>query len=148
MLTVEEFVTVGVLAKNAGCNVETVRYYEKAGLMPEPPRSPGGHRLYAQAHLRRLGFIRRSRELGFSVAQVRALLQLVDEPEHTCGEVRAIAQAQTDEVRRRIRDLERLRQALDDMVEQCDGGQYSVADCPIVEALFTAEAGSAGCERE
>lgn len=140
--------TMGVLAGNAGCKVETVRYYEKAGLMPEPPRTPGGHRLYGQTLLRRLCFIRRSRELGFSVEQVRALLRLVDEPEHTCGEVRAMAAAQAEEVRRRIADLERLRLALDGMVEQCDGGQYSVADCPIVEALFTAEAGSAGCERE
>lgn len=127
---------MGTLARNAGCNVETVRYYEKAGLMPEPPRTPGGHRLYSRSHLQRLCFIRRSRELGFPVQQVRSLLRLVDEPDHTCGEVKAFALAQADEVQRRIEDLQRLRRALHDMAKQCNGGHYSVDDCPIVEALF------------
>jgi len=137
--------TVGALARGAGCNVETVRYYEKAGLMPEPARSPGGHRLYARSHLRRLRFIRRGRELGFSVDQVRSLLRLVDEPDHTCGEVRAFALSQASEVRRRIEDLERLRGALESLAEQCHGGRYSVDDCPIIEALFAG--GAAGGDR-
>lgn len=136
--------TVGALARGAGCNVETVRYYEKAGLMPEPARSPGGHRLYARSHLRRLRFIRRGRELGFSVDQVRSLLRLVDEPDHTCGEVRAFALSHANEVRRRIEDLERLREALDSLAEQCRGEKYSVDDCPIIEALFSGAAAAGG----
>jgi MerR family mercuric resistance operon transcriptional regulator len=146
--------SVGVLARHAGCNVETVRYYENAGLMPEPPRSPGGHRQYAHAHLQRLCFIRRSRELGFPVEQVRALLRLVDEPEHTCGEVKDMAIWQVNEVQRRIDDLRRLQRALNDMARQCGGGRSSVDDCPIIEALFadapqvTAErTGGGPCDR-
>tara|TARA_R110002072_G_C7814836_1_gene522832 strand:+ start:660 stop:950 length:291 start_codon:yes stop_codon:yes gene_type:complete len=81
---------VGDLARAGQCKVETVRYYEKIGLMPTPQRTEGGHRVYHQPELKRLIFIRRSRDLGFSVAQVRDLLQFVDEPNHTCGEVKAL----------------------------------------------------------
>ena len=70
--------TIGVLSKGTGCNIETIRYYEHIGLLPEPPRSQGGHRLYEEDHLGRLTFIRRSRELGFTLDEVRGLLRLVD----------------------------------------------------------------------
>lgn len=126
----------GQLAARAGCNVETLRYYERVGLMPEPPRSAGGHRQYAHAHLQRLYFIRRGRELGFSVQQVRGLLRLVDEPDHTCGEVREMARSQRAEVQQRIDDLMRLRDVLDDLVGRCGGGREPVAHCPILETLF------------
>lgn len=127
---------VGRLAELAGCNVETVRYYEKAGLMPEPPRTEGGHRLYSRGHLKRLYFIRRSRELGFPVEQVRQLLTLVDEPNHTCGEIKAITLLQAREVQRKISDLKRLQTALNDMSMKCGGGNYTLDNCPIVEALY------------
>lgn len=128
--------SIGELASRAGCKLETVRYYEKAGLMPEPPRSDGGHRMYGWGHLKRLNFIRRSRELGFTVAQVRELLSLMDEPDHTCGEVKAIALSQARETQRKIEHLKRLQRALTAMSVECRGGPYSVDDCPIIEALF------------
>lgn len=128
--------SVGKLAGLAGCKVETVRYYEKAGLMPEPERTAGGHRLYSKGHLKRLYFIRRSRELGFSIAQIRELLGMIDEPDHTCGEIKAIAWDQAREVQRKIEDLQRLKKVLNEITAKCSGGQYTIEDCPIVEALF------------
>ncbi len=85
-----EFST-GQLAKKAKCKVETVHYYEKSGLMPEPPRTEGGHIIYALSHIKRLNFIRRCRELGFSIEQIKELLKLIDEPGHHCGEVKGLA---------------------------------------------------------
>ncbi len=128
--------SVGELASRAGSNVETVRYYEKAGLMPEPPRTEGGHRLYSYSHLKRLFFIRRSRELGFPVKQVRELLKLIDEPHHTCGEVKALALLQAQEVQRKIADLKRLQTALNEISVKCKGESYSIDNCPIIDALF------------
>ncbi len=128
--------SVGQLAQQAGCKVETVRYYEKEGLMPAPPRSAGGHRQYARDHLKRLYFIRRSRELGFPIEQVRELLRFVDEPGRTCGEVRALTMVQARQVQEKIDDLKRLQKALNQMAAKCGGGKYSIDDCPIVDALF------------
>ena len=82
--------TRGELGSATGCNIETIRYYERIGLLPEPPRSPGGHRLYEEEHLRRLTFIRRSRELGFTLEEVRGLLRLVDGGLYTCAEVKTL----------------------------------------------------------
>ncbi len=131
---------IGRLARAANCRAETVHYYERTGLMPAPARSPGGHRIYAEEHARRLGFIRRCRELGFGIEQIRALLGFVDEPDHSCGEVRAVARAQLREVDAKIDDLTRLKNALETMVDQCRGEHYPVADCPIIDALFDREA--------
>ena len=128
--------SMGELASRAGCKVETVRYYEKEGLIPEPPRTGGGHRLYSHSHLKRLYFIRRSRELGFPIEKVRELLTFVDEPHHTCGEVKAMTMAQAAEVQSRIDDLKRLKTALDEMSAKCSGGKYSIESCPIVDAIF------------
>ncbi len=128
--------SVGELASRAGSKVETVRYYERAGLMPDPPRTPGGHRLYSEGHLKRLVFIRKSRGLGFPIEQVRELLKLIDEPSHTCGEVKALAMLQAREVERKITELKRLRAALNQMAVKCKGGSYTVDDCPIINALF------------
>ena len=124
----------GELAQRSGCNIETVRFYEKQGLLPAPPRTAGGHRDYAQEHLRRLTFIRRSRELGFTLGEVRGLLGLVDGGDWTCGEVREMTLEHLGDVRRKIADLQKLALILGDMAAQCDGG--AVPECPIVEALF------------
>jgi MerR family mercuric resistance operon transcriptional regulator len=132
----EKDLSVGELASQAGSKVETVRYYEKVGLMPEPPRTEGGHRLYSHSHLKRLVFIRRSRELGFPIEQVRQLLKFIDEPRHTCGEVKTLAVLQAREVQRKIDDLKRLRKALNEMAVKCKGDSYSVDNCPIIDALF------------
>ena len=91
--------TRGVVAVRSGVNIETVRYYERIGLLPEPPRSEGGHRLYTEDLLRRLNFIRRCRELAFTLDEVRGLLRLVDGGNYTCGEVKDLTSAHLKEVR-------------------------------------------------
>ena len=125
----------GVLAKQSGVNSETIRYYEKIGLMPDPIRSEGGHRLYNDTHLRRLLFIRRCRELEFTLKEVRGLLELVDEGDYTCAEVRERTIVHLDDVRQKIRDLQKMQRTLKIMVSQCDGGL--VAECPIIDTLFS-----------
>ena len=126
----------GELANQTGVNSETIRYYEKIALMPNPARSAGGHRLYDQSHLKRLSFIRRSRELGFSLQEIHELLQLVDGGDYTCAEVRDRTVVHLDDVSRKIRDLQKMQRTLKSMTSKCDGGL--VPDCPIVDALFTA----------
>ena len=128
--------SIGDLASCCGCKVETVRYYEKTGLMPKPPRTMGGHRSYSLNHLKRLVFIRRSRELGFSIEQVSELLHFVDEPGHRCGEVKAMAIRQARGVQEKINHLKRLQKALNDMASRCRGNNYKIEDCPIIDALF------------
>ncbi len=126
--------TRGVVAKLTGCNIETMRYYERAGLMPDPARSEGGHRIYSDDQVRRLMFIRRCRELGFRVEQVRELLRLVDGGDYTCAEVRVITIDHLDDVGRKIADLRKIQTTLRDMAAECDGGD--VPECPIVDVLF------------
>lgn len=126
--------TIGGLSKRSGCNIETIRYYERVGLLPPPPRSPGGHRLYEQAHVQRLTFVRRSRDLGFSLQDIRGLLALVDGDTVTCGEVRAVTLEHTRSIRRKIADLRQMERALRDIAAQCEGADSP--DCPIIESLF------------
>ncbi len=127
---------IGELAKKAGCKVETVHYYEKIGLMPEPPRSNGGHRIYNIIHMKRLNYIRRSRELGFSIEQIRSLLKFIDEPDHSCGEIKSIALLQAHEIKQKINDLEKLNEALNKMISSCKGNNMSIDNCPIFDALY------------
>jgi len=126
--------TIGRLSRATGCNIETIRYYERIGILPPPPRSPGGHRLYGEAHFKRLTFVRRARALGFTLDQVRGLLRLVDDNDYTCGEVHTIAVAHLAEVRHKIADLKKLEATLADMAAQCAGGE--VPECPVIEALY------------
>jgi len=135
-----EELTRGALAVRTGCNIETIRYYEQVGLLPLPPRSAGGHRLYGQDLLKRLNFIRRSRDLGFTLAEIRELLRLIDGGTYTCGEVEQLARDHVREIRRRIADLRRLQRVLETMAAQCGGG--AVPDCPIIDALFDLDAPS------
>lgn len=128
--------SVGELANAGGCTVETVRYYEKIGLLPEPPRSAGGHRIYVLEQLKRLSFIRRSRELGFPIDQIRELLRCVDEPGHSCGDLQDMAMLQSSAIQQKIDDLLRLQHALNDMSARCKGKGYPLKDCPVIEALF------------
>lgn len=125
---------IGVLSKRTGCDIETIRYYERIGVMPKPPRTEGGHRVFSEEHLKRLTFIRRSRELGFTLVQIRDLLGLVDGNDYTCDEVKAITVEHADAVRQKIADLRKLKRVLDDMVSQCNRGD--IPDCPVIEALF------------
>lgn len=127
-------VSIGALAARTGCKAETIRYYERIGIMPRPPRTSGGQRRYRIDHLMRLNFVRRARALGFPLDEVRALLRLVDEDDHSCAEVEVLARGHLDSVRARIADLKAMEAVLEDMVERCAGG--TVPDCPIIEALF------------
>ncbi len=127
---------IGQLAKHTNCKVETIHYYEKTGIMPKPPRTAGGHRIYCLSDAKRLQFIRRSRELGFSIEQIKELLRFIDESGHYCGEVKAMATQQAIDVQNKIDDLLRLKKALNEVICECKGGGYSIDDCPIIDALY------------
>ena len=128
---------IGALSKRTGVNIETIRFYERVGILPKAPRSAGGHRIYNLDHLMRLGFVRRSRELGFSLDEVRGLLQLVDGGSYTCAEIKAITLDHLADIRRKIADLGRLEQTLAEVAGKCRGGK--VPDCPVIEALFDSQ---------
>jgi len=121
------------LANRAGCNIETIRYYEKIGMLPDPPRTASGYRLYNEGHLARLRFILRARELGFPIEEIRGLLGLVDGGTQTCGEVKARTERHLADVRTRIADLRRIERVLAQTAKQCSGDE--VPDCPVLEAL-------------
>jgi MerR family mercuric resistance operon transcriptional regulator len=117
-----EGLTRGALAARSRCNIETIRDYEKIGLLPPPPRSGGGHRLYGRDLVKRLNFIRRSRDLGFTLGEVRELLRLVDGGTYSCGDIERLARDHVREIRRKIADLRRLQKVLETMAAQCSGG--------------------------
>ena len=135
MISKKSGLSRGILAKQSGVNSETIRYYEKIELMPDPIRSEGGHRVYNETHLQRLSFIRRCRELGFTLKEIRGLLDLVDGGDYTCAEVRDRTIVHLDEVRQKIRDLKKMQRTLKIMVSQCDGGL--VPECPIIDTLLS-----------
>lgn len=122
------------LARRTGANLETVRYYEKVGLLPPPPRTASGYRSYDDAHEQRLGFVLRARELGFSLDEIRALLRLADEREQPCAEASRLAVTHLADVRAKIADLKRMERVLKDVVAQCGDGTRP--DCPLIESLF------------
>lgn len=124
---------IGELARRAGCKPETVRYYERVGLVDEAIRTEGGQRRYGEAAVRRLIFIRHARDFGFSVEAVRELLTMSDRPDMSCQEVDAIATHHLEEVESRLQRLEALRDELRRMVGQCAGGK--VESCRIIEVL-------------
>lgn len=124
---------IGDLSKATGTKVETIRFYEKIGLMPPPERTSGNYRLYTEAHLRRLNFVRHARELGFEIAEIRSLLELSDKPANDCAAVDEIATTHLRAVEAKIARLEALRDELTRMISVCRGGQ--VASCRVMEAL-------------
>lgn len=135
-------ISIGAAARGSGVNIETIRFYERSGLLAAPPRTAGGHRVYDADGVKRLNFVRRARELGFTLGQVRDLLALAAKPdtsgaESSCTEVAALATIQLDSVRGRLADLARMETVLAAMIERCAHG--TVPDCPILEALFEAE---------
>ena len=124
---------IGVLSRETGVNIETIRYYERIGVMPAPPRTEGRQRVYDEDHLKRLTFIRRGRELGFTLDQIRDLLGLVRGHGLTCAEVKAMTVGHVADIRRKVKDLKRLERVLGDLAAQCHG--KGVPDCPILDAL-------------
>lgn len=127
-------IAIGELSRRAGVRIETVRYYERIGVMPAPPRTGGGHRAYGKAHVKRLAFVRRARELGFSLDDVRELLRLVDEGDVTCEQVRELTLRHLADVRAKIADLRRMERTLADTAARCAGDE--TPDCAILETLY------------
>jgi MerR family mercuric resistance operon transcriptional regulator len=126
--------TIGRLSTRTGCHLETVRYYERIGLLPKPGRTAGGHRLYGADAVSRVAFIRRARELGFTLEQVRNLLRLVDGGHYTCAQIRPLAVEHLDEIGRKIADLQSIERALRDMAARCVRGR--APRCAVIDALY------------
>jgi len=135
MANTHEVVQIGALSERTGVNIETIRYYERVGLLKAPPRSPGGYRRYRIDDVRRLSFIRRLRELGFTLENVRALLDLAGSRHTACRAVRDLAANHLEEVRGKIKDLRRMESVLSDMVASCERGARP--ECPMIEALWS-----------
>lgn len=125
--------TIGNLGRKTGTKVQTIRYYEQIGLMPDPGRTEGGQRRYGDAELDRLSFIRHSRQLGFSLDSIRELLDLSDHPDRSCEDADAIARRQLKQVEQRMARLKALRTELQRMVHECSGGR--TATCRVLEVL-------------
>lgn len=128
-----ESLPIGKLSKRSGVNIETIRYYERAKLLSPPPRTASGHRVYGLTDIRILVFIRRSRELGFSLDDIRALLRLGGPGKATCREVREIAAHHLDDIRTKLRDLKKLERLLATTVSRCTG--RTVPGCPVLGIL-------------
>jgi MerR family transcriptional regulator, copper efflux regulator len=125
---------IGELAERAGVNVQTVRYYERRDLLPEPERTASGYREYDEADLRRLHFILRAKELGFTLTEIRDLLDLRASSGATADDVRRRAQAKIDDVDRKLRDLQRIRDGLARVVRSCDA-HGPPEECALIHAL-------------
>ncbi len=130
--------TRGQLANATGCHIETIRHYEKTGLLPDPPRSAAGYRVYEPDHERRLRFILRARALGFATADVRGLLGLDDGSAPGCAEVAARTARHLADIRARIADLQRVEAVLSATAARCSGD--AVPDCPVLQTLGAPEA--------
>lgn len=133
MARVQEQMTIGALAESTGVLAETIRYYEQISLLPTPKRTANGYRIYASEHVRRLIFIRRSRELGLSIESIRELLSLASDRLRPCARVDRLVREHIHELDHRIAGLDRLRTALHKVADSCRGGR--VAECSILGLL-------------
>jgi MerR family mercuric resistance operon transcriptional regulator len=125
---------IGELSRRTGMNIETIRYYERIGISPAPPRTASGRRVYGPAESRTLTFIRRARELGFTLAETRTMLALsAENGRRTCAEVREVAARHLADIRSKISDLRAMEQVLAGTVARCDAGELS--GCPVIETL-------------
>ena len=132
----KETFSIGELARPTGTKVETIRYYERIGLLPTPARTGSNYRAYTRQHLARLNFIRRGRDLGLSLDHVRQLLRLADDPDQPCTEVGRIARQHLIEVERKLADLSALATELRRLIEECSRGP--IAECRVIKALAPA----------
>lgn len=126
-------IAIGILSRRTGVNIETIRYYERIGLIPSPPRTDSGRRLYGLEDVRRLTFIRHARDLGFEIAAIKTMLALQEAPDASCEQVCQIASDQLAAVESRIQRLAGLRSELSRMIAGCENGK--IASCRIIEAL-------------
>lgn len=125
--------TIGAVSKRTGIKIPTIRFYEDEGLLPAPPRTQSGRRLYGDREVRRLAFIRHARQLGFELPQIRDLLDLADHPLRPCGHADSIAAANLKAVQERLKQLRALEKELKRMLAACNHG--SAAECRIIEVL-------------
>jgi MerR family mercuric resistance operon transcriptional regulator len=137
-----ESLSIGELSKRAGVNIETIRYYERIKMLPAPGRSASGRRIYGPAEARILAFIRRSRDLGFTLEEVRALLALGGPERAPCADVHKIASAHLANVRKKLSDLVKLESILAETVAQCSDG--ATPDCPVLGILDAGRSGNPG----
>ncbi|MDX1578218.1 MAG: MerR family DNA-binding protein [Gemmatimonadota bacterium] len=126
--------TTGQLARNAEVNVETIRYYERRGLLPEPPRTEAGYRQYRPEIVGRIRFIKRAQRLGFTLREIAELLDMRIDPGTNCAEVRQRAERKQATIDAKVRELRRIRSALDELVRACEE-RSSTGECPILERL-------------
>lgn len=126
--------TIGQVAKHAGVGVETLRFYEREGLIEEPPRRDSGYRQYNEDVVKRIQFIKRAQELGFSLKEIAALLRLRVTPDTSCEEVKRRAEAKIADVERKLEDLSRIKRALVQVTQSCVG-QGPITACPILDFL-------------
>ncbi|MFC6673504.1 Hg(II)-responsive transcriptional regulator [Marinobacterium aestuariivivens] len=124
--------TIGKLAEAAGVNIETIRYYQRRGLLEEPPKPLGGHRRYASEQVRHVRFIKRAQALGFTLEEVGTLMRL--DPNCACAETQELAERKLELIEHKMADLAAIRQALSGLVKQCESGGDG-ADCPIIDVL-------------
>lgn len=126
--------TRGELAKSAGVNIETLRFYEQKGLIAEPPRSESGYRQYSEDAVARIQFIKSCKDLGFSLKEIKELLALRVDSDNTCDDVRDRAEAKLADTEQKIRELQRIKKSLRTMIVTCNE-RGSTGDCPILESL-------------
>lgn len=132
---------IGLFSRQAGVKIETIRYYERMGLLAKPPRTSGGYRLYRPDDIERLAFIRRARDLGFSLQEIARLLGLADGKSRSCRRVRDLAAEHLSDVQRKLADLHRMEAVLSDLIEACADG--ALPACPLLRALGREETGEA-----
>lgn len=129
-----ESMTIGKVAKGAAVGIETVRFYEREGLLEKPPRRPSGYREYPADTVDRVRFIKRAKELGFSLKEIKELMTLRIAPGTTCGHIRRRAEAKIEDIEAKIKTLQSMKQALRKLTAAC-GGKGSVSECPIIDAI-------------
>lgn len=132
-MRVGQSIAIGELSRRTGVNIETIRYFERVGVLATPPRTSGGRRAYGVDHVRALGFVRRARELGFNPAEVRAILSLGGPAQASCGEVREIAADHLERVRAKMADLAQLESLLARTIDHCEGD--GAASCAVIDLL-------------
>ena len=126
--------SIGGLSDKTGVNIETIRYYERENILPKPSRSDGGRRIYNNEDVRRLNFVHKCRNLGFSLKEIVSLMSLVDTGNFTCKQVHELTLVHVKEVSEKIENLKRVERVLLEMADRC--GKGSIPDCPIIDSLF------------
>ena len=126
--------TIGKLAKQAGLGIETIRFYERQGLIDPPPRTDSNYRIYPEEEVSRLKFIKRSKDLGFTLREIKELFELQHDPHATKADIKERTVEKIEDIKKKVRDLTRIQEALEHLAGSCDG-HGPLSECPILEAL-------------